>query len=101
MRVATAIRDKLTAAFAPVALEVRDERYELGLRDVVRHRECLVAHQAVAAFRVPGPREPVVAPALGPGGDPAVYVLFFDGMLQMDTMPSCEFCSSCRPFLAG
>ena len=25
MRVATAIRDKLTAAFAPVALEVRDE----------------------------------------------------------------------------
>ena len=51
-------------------LEVREGRYALGLRDVVRHQECLVAHQAVAAFRVPAPAHPDPPPALGPGGDP-------------------------------
>ena len=55
-------------------LEVREGRYALGLRDVVRHQECLVAHQAVAAFRIPAPADPDPPPALGPGGDPAVYV---------------------------
>ena len=55
-------------------LEVREGRYALGLRDVARHQECLVAHQAVAAFRIPAPADPDPPPALGPGGDPAVYV---------------------------
>lgn len=57
-----------------VALEVRDGRYALGLRDVVPHRECLVAHEAVAAFRISAGGRSFLSAGYAPGGDPAVHV---------------------------
>jgi hypothetical protein len=57
------------------ALEVRGGMYALALRDVVRHPECLVAHQAAAAFRIrPRNAESFFAAGFAPGGDPAVHV---------------------------
>jgi hypothetical protein len=57
-----------------VALEVRDGRYALGLRDLVKHQECLVAHQAVAAFRIEAQGWSFFAAGNAPGGDPTVHV---------------------------
>jgi hypothetical protein len=78
------LRDSAIVAFVqPVGcdtagaaeLEVRDGLYALALRDVVRHAECLVAHQAAAAFRIrPRNAESFVAAGFAPGGDPAVHV---------------------------
>ena len=78
------LRDSAIVAFVqPVgcdtvgaaALEVRDGSYALGLRDVVRHPECLVAHQAAAAFRIrPRNAESFFAAGFAPGGDPAVHI---------------------------